>query len=189
MAHSGGPRLLVLSFCGLFHPILVLLTVMLAAGAKGQVNPALSVAVCLLSAAVPGAYYKLLPRFRNEQGSPTRRLIAITVWNAALMACLVVLRMPANFIASLGGLTAGTALLAVGRRHINASAHVAVLTLGICWWIVSFGTSYAWLLVLSPLMMLSRIKIGAHSASETIIGFIVGLASFGAFLGISAGGY
>lgn len=190
MVYSVGLRFLVLSFCRLLHPALVLLTVMLAAGTMERLNPVLSATVCVLSTAVPGAYYKLLPRFREAPlESPTRRLITITIWNAALVTCLAVLHMPANFTASLGGLSVGTAALALARRHTNASAHVAVLTFGTYWWISSFGTTYAWLLVLSPLMMLSRIKVGAHSASETVVGFMVGLASFGAFLGMSAGGY
>jgi membrane-associated phospholipid phosphatase len=81
------------------------------------------------------------------------------------------------------GLVAGNGLLALARRWMNASAHVSVTTFAVLWVTDVVGTVFIWLLVLSPMMMLSRTALREHTWREAVAGALLGIVTYCCFVG------
>ena len=171
-------------FSKIFTPAGVLLVVIVLAGAKAGLG-VLGVAVLAVSIIViPGLTYKKFPVVAGKFDLPTNwrtKIVTILTLIGAL-AC-VLLSIPAPVPAPVVGLFAGTAGLALARRWLNASAHVSVLTFSVLWGTVVFGPAFAWLLVLSPMMLVSRTVLREHTWDEALAGALIGIVTFGCFVG------
>ncbi|EMY36063.1 hypothetical protein D477_001004 [Arthrobacter crystallopoietes BAB-32] len=66
---------------------------------------------------------------------------------------------------------------------MNASAHVSVITFAALWGTAVFGPALGWLLVLSPMMMVSRTALKEHTWGEALTGALIGIVTFGCFVG------
>lgn len=172
------------SFSRAFSPAVALTTVVVAAGFKGGLS-LWGVAVLFMGVGVlPAVTYKVSGRIFERYALPDKwraHLLAVLFWVAALV-CMV-LQMSAPITETVVALFAGNVALLVLRRWLDVSGHVSVLTFAVLWVWAVFGAAWAWLLVLSPLMVLSRVKLREHSLGEAIIGALLGVATFGCFLG------
>ncbi|MCC9175439.1 hypothetical protein [Arthrobacter sp. zg-Y179] len=166
-------------------PALVLAVLIIAAGIEAGLGP---VGVLLLLAAVvvvPGAIYKGTKGLFRRRGIPDR-------WRAALVAALMLagavvcylLPVASPVPETVTGLLLGNLGLVFFRRWLNVSAHVSVLTFGVLWVIAAYGAGWAWLLILSPLMIFSRVSLGEHTLREALSGAALGLATFCCFLAV-----
>lgn len=175
---------LAASFSQIFTPAGVLLMVVILAGAQAGLG-VLGVAVLAVGIIViPGVTYKKFPGVSGKFGIPsnwrTRVVTILTVVGA--LACAL-LNLPAPVPATVVGLVAGNAGLALARRWMNASAHVSVLTFAVLWATAVFGPAVAWLLVLSPMMMVSRTFLREHTWGEALAGAFIGAVTFVCFIG------
>ncbi|MCQ2001489.1 hypothetical protein [Arthrobacter zhaoxinii] len=166
-------------------PALVLAVLIIAAGIEAGLGP---VGVALLLAGVvvvPGAVYKGTKGLFRRRGIPDSRrttLVAVLMLAAAVVCFLVPVAAPVP--ATVTGLLLGNVGLVFFRRWLNVSAHVSVLTFGVLWVIATYGAGWAWLLILSPLMVFSRVSLGEHSLREALSGAALGLATFCCFLAV-----
>lgn len=175
---------LAASFSKVFTPAGVLLVVIVLAGVKAGLG-VLGLAVLAVSIIViPGLTYKKFPLMAGKLGLPadwrTKVVTILTVVGAFTCALLDV---PAPVPATVVGLVAGNAGLALARRWMNASAHVSVITFAVLWGTNVFGPAFAWLLVLSPMMLVSRTSLREHTWGEALAGAIIGIVTFGCFVG------
>lgn len=172
------------SFSRAFSPAVALTTVVVAAGYKGGLS-FWGVAVLFLGVGVlPAVTYKVSGRIFERYALPDKwraHLLAVLFWVAALV-CMI-LQMSAPITETVVALFAGNVALLILRRWLDVSGHVSVLTFAVLWVGAVFGATWAWLLILSPLMVLSRVKLREHSLGEAIIGALLGVATFGCFLG------
>lgn len=183
---SSRKSLLAASLSRLLPPAAVLLVILVAAAAKAGLS-LLGIAVLALGTIVlPGVVYKSFPWISRSLDIPLKLKTAIVSSLIVTGTVLVVLlRVPHPVFETLVSLILGNILLAVARMWLNASAHVSVLTFGVLWWVLAFGPVFAWLLVLPPLMVYSRTSLRQHTLTQTLVGATIGVATFGAFLGIS----
>ena len=168
-------------------PALVLAALVIAAGIDAGLGPG---GVLLLLAGVvvlPGAVYKGTKGMFRRRGIPDHRRTSLV---AALMLAAVVvcflLPVPAPVPATAAGLLLGNLGLVFFRRWLNVSAHVSVLTFAVLWATAAYGAGWAWLVLLSPLMILSRVSLGEHTRAEALSGAALGLATFGCYLALSS---
>lgn len=175
---------LAASFSKAFKPAGVLLLVIILAGAIAGLGIAGVTALAVGVVVIPGVTYKKFSLVAQRLGLPansrTTVVSALTVAGAVICA---VLDLPAPVPATVLALVTGNAGLALTRRWMNASAHVSVLTFAVLWMIQIFGPAFAWLLVLSPMMLFSRTVLREHTWGEALIGAIIGLITFGFFAG------
>ena len=171
----------------LLPPALVLAAVVLAAGIDAALGPA-GLALLLTGVVIlPGAIYKGTKKLLRRRGIPDHRRTALV--SALMLAAVVVcflLPVPAPVPATVAGLLLGNLGLDFFRRWLNVSAHVSVLTFAVLWTTAVHGTAWAWLLLLSPLMILSRVSLRQHSLKEALSGAALGGAAFGCFLALSS---
>ncbi len=178
------PSPLAANFSKIFTPAAVLLAVILLAGAKSDMGIVATLILALGVVAVPGFVYKKFPTLAKMLGLPTAwRTALVTALTLSSALICVLVDVPAPVPATVVGLVAGNAGLALVRRRMNASAHVSVLTFAALWATQVFGPSFAWLLVLSPMMLFSRTALREHSWGEALIGAVIGLVTFGCFAG------
>ncbi|KAD3515028.1 hypothetical protein GD627_12010 [Arthrobacter yangruifuii] len=171
----------------LLPPALVLAVLVTLAGIEAGLGP-VGVAVLLAGVVgVPGVIYKGTKAAFRRRGIPDSRRTALV---AALMLAAVVvcflLPVPAPVPETVTGLLIGNVALVFFRRWLDVSAHVSVLTFAVLWTTATYGAGWAWLWMLSPLMILSRVSLGEHTRHEALSGAALGLATFGCFLAILA---
>ncbi|MBO1269507.1 hypothetical protein [Arthrobacter cavernae] len=175
---------LAASFSKIFTPAGVLLVVVVLAGVRAGLGILGVTALALGVIVVPGLAYKKFSLLAGPFGMPatwrTRVVTILTVVGA--LACAL-LNVPAPVPATVVALVAGNAGLALARRWMNASAHVSVLTFAVLWGTAVFGPAAAWLLVLSPMMLISRTALREHTWGEAVVGAFIGMVSFGCFVG------
>lgn len=177
---------LAASFSRILPPPVVLLVLMLAAALKAGLGMLEIVAVCIGTVVLPGALYKGFPWLSRRFGMPLGlRTAAVSVLIVSAAATVAFLQIPHPVFATLASFIAGNLMLGVSRVWMNASAHVSVLTFSVLWWVAVFGPRFIWLLVLSPLMLLSRTALGEHTWAQALVGAAIGVATFGCFLGLS----
>ena len=176
--------ILAANFSKAFSPASVLLLVIILAGAKAGLG---IVGVSVLAVGIvviPGLTYKKFPLLAGKLGlaADLRTMTVTSLTIAGVVACFL-FNVPAPVPATVVGLAAGNAGLALARRWMNASAHVSVLTFSVLWVIQVFGSAFAWLLVLSPMMLFSRTALREHTWGEALVGVLIGLVTFGCFVG------
>lgn len=179
----GLPRLASRYVSKFLPPALVLAVVVVLSGIKAGLD-LLSVTVLLLGiAVVPGLIYKRTKTLFRDRGIADH-------WRTSLVAALMfvgtvvcyLIAVPAPVPATVGALFVGNAGLIFFRRWLNVSAHVSVISFGILWIIANFGSGWSALLLLSPIMLISRVSLGEHTWREALSGASLGLATFCCFL-------
>jgi hypothetical protein len=175
---------LAASFSKIFTPAGVLLVVIVLAGIKAGLG-VLGVAVLAVSIIViPGFTYKKFPLIAGKLGLPANwRTKVVTILTVVGAVACALLNVPAPVPATVIGLVAGNAGLALARRWMNASAHVSVITFAVLWGTAVFGPAFVWLLVLSPMMLVSRTALREHTWGEALVGALIGIVTFGCFVG------
>ena len=182
--HRSGPRLSpAASLSRVLPPALVLAILVLLAGISSGLGP-LGVGGLLLGiVAVPGLLYKCVKRPFQRRGLPDRlriQLLAVLTFAGAVVCFILPVGAPVPL--TVAALFVGNAGLVFFRRWLNVSAHVSVVTFGALWVMAIFGGAWAWLLILSPLMMFSRVSLREHTWPEALAGASLGLATFCCFL-------
>ncbi len=132
---------------------------------------------------VPGLLYKLAKKPFQRRGLPDRlrvQLLAVATFAGAVVCFLLPLGSPVPL--TVAALFVGNIGLVFFRRWLNVSAHVSVITFGALWVVAIFGGAWAWLLILSPLMMFSRVSLREHTWPEALSGALLGTATFCCFL-------
>ncbi|MGX5718024.1 hypothetical protein [Arthrobacter sp. MAHUQ-56] len=165
-------------------PAAVLCVVVTAAGAKAELGLWGVLALLMGVAVIPGLIYKRSSSLFARLGLPSHwrtNLVAVLTFAAAVICFLLNLDQPVP--ATVAALCFGNVGLVFFRRWLNVSAHVSVITFGVLWFSAVFGSSWSWLLVLSPLMLFSRVTAREHSLKEAWAGLALGIATFGCFLG------
>jgi hypothetical protein len=175
--------LLMATYSKLFAPAFVLLAVVLLGGLEARLGVIGSMILAAGIVGLPGVTYKKFPLFAGALGLQlewrTKVVVVQTLIGAA--AC-VLLDVQARVTATVVGLAAGNAALAITRFKLNASAHVSVLTFAVLWGTAVFGLLWAYLLVLIPIMLVSRKTLREHSWGEGLAGLLVGGAAFVCFV-------
>jgi len=134
---------------------------------------------------VPGVVYKGTKGMFRRRGIPdSRRTTVVSLLMLAAVVVCFVLPVPAPVPATVTGLLLGNLGLVFFRRWLNVSAHVSVLTFAVLWITATYGAGLAWLLILPPLMILSRVSLGEHTLREALSGAALGLATFGCYLAV-----
>ncbi|GAA1917330.1 hypothetical protein GCM10009688_23010 [Arthrobacter gandavensis] len=180
---SGTRPALAASLSRVLPPALVLAVLVLLAGLEaglGLVGAGVLLAGII---GVPGLLYKLAKRPFQRRGFPDRlriQLLAVLTFAGAVACFLLPLGSPVPL--TVGALFLGNAGLVFFRRWLNVSAHVSVITFGALWVMAVFGGAWAWLLILSPLMMFSRVSLREHTWPEALFGALLGTATFCCFL-------
>ena len=180
---SGARLGLAASLSRILPPALVLAVLVLLAGLEAGLG--LFSAGMLLAGivGVPGLLYKLAKRPFQRWGLPDRlriQLLAVLTFAGAVACFLLPLGSPVPL--TVAALFVGNAGLVFFRRWLNVSAHVSVITFGALWVVALFGGAWAWLLILSPLMMFSRVSLREHTWPEALSGALLGMATFCCFL-------
>lgn len=173
---------LAASFSKAFTPAGVLLLVVVLAGIHAGLGAIGVVVLALGIIVIPGVAYKKFPALAMKLGLATRirTKVVASLTLAGALACLV-LDVPEPVPATAMALVVGNAGLALARLQLNASAHVSVLTFAVFWTITVFGTQFSWLLVLSPMMLVSRTVLREHTWGEALVGALIGIVTFGFF--------
>lgn len=176
------------AFSRILTPAGVLLVVVLLAGVEAGLGAAGTGVLVVGAVVLPGFSHKRFPLIAKPLGLPhswrNRVVFALTLLAAG--ACLL-LNVPAPVPQTVAGLAVGNAALAVSRRWLNASAHVSVLTFGVLWVTAVFGFPFATLLLLVPVMMLSRTALREHTWLECAAGAAIGILAGGCFAAASGG--
>ena len=175
---------LAASFSKAFAPAVVLLVVIVLAGVNAGLGPLGVVALAVGIIVIPGFTYKKYSLVSARLGLPeTWRTRVVTILTVVGVVACALLNVAAPVPATVVGLAAGNAGLALARRWMNASAHVSVITFAALWGTVVFGPALGWLLVLSPVMMVSRTALKEHTWGEALAGALIGTVTFGCFVG------
>jgi hypothetical protein len=162
-------------------PILVLLVILAGLASGLGIGGAAVLVTCVI--VIPGLLYKWSKIPFRRHGLPDYlrvRLLAIFTFLAAVI-CFI-LPLGALVPLTLTALFVGNATLGFFRRHANLSGHVSVITFAGLWIVSVYGISWAWLLVLSPLMLLSRVSLREHTLREALAGAFLGMATYAFFL-------
>ena len=98
---------------------------------------------------------------------------------------LYILKAPFILFVVILSLISGVILVSTINIKIKVSIHVATISALILGVILGFGASFAFLLIIIPLVGWSRIRIDRHTLSEVIVGWITGslllLGTYGIF--------
>lgn len=182
--HRPGAQLQASSwFSKLLPPALILTAVVLAAGIKAGLGPVGVVLLFVGIVGVPGAIYKGTKSAFRRRGLPDRwrtNLVAVLMLAGTVVCYLIPLDSPVPV--TVGALFLGNAGLVFFRRWLDVSAHVSVITFAVLWAVAIFGEAWVWLLILSPLMMFSRVSLHEHTRREALSGAALGVATFCCFL-------
>lgn len=185
--HRPETRLATVSrwYCTVLAPAVVLAAVVVTAGITAGLGPG---GVLLLLAGivgVPGLVYKGTKQLFRRRGLPDSlrtTLVAVLMLVGALACYLLPVAPPVP--ETVTAFLIGNVGLVFFRRWLDVSAHVSVLTFAVLWVAAIFGGAWAWLLVLSPLMMVSRVSLREHTLREALSGAALGVATFGCFLAL-----
>ena len=174
---------LAASFSRVLRPALVLAVLVVLAGLEAGLGPVGAGILLAGIVGVPGLLYKLAKRPFQRRGLPDRlriQLLAVLTFAGAVACFLLPLGSPVPL--TVAALFLGNVGLVLFRRWLNVSAHVSVITFGALWIMAIFGGAWAWLLILSPLMMFSRVSLREHTWPEAFSGAALGTATFCCFL-------
>lgn len=178
-AASSLPRRFAGIFSRIFAPAVSLGAVIFAAGILGGFSFAGSLVLTVGLAFVPGLVYKLTKKPFARWGLPDRwrtHVLAVLFLTGTVVSLSLDFDRPvpqtviALFFGNIG--------LLVWRRWLDVSGHVSVLTFATFWFTSVYGSDLAWLLVLSPLMLFSRVSLKEHTWLEGWSGAALGLATF-----------
>ena len=179
-----GVRLaLAASLSRILPPALVLAVLVFLAGLDAGLGPAGAGMLLAGIIGVPGLAYKLAKEPFRRRGLPDRlrvQLLAVATFAGAVVCFLLPLGSPVPL--TVAALFVGNIGLVFFRRWLNVSAHVSVITFGALWTVAIFGGAWVWLLILSPLMMFSRVSLREHTWPEALSGALLGAATFCCFL-------
>jgi hypothetical protein len=174
---------LALSYSRIFTPALVLAVVVVLSGIRAGLDWVGVILLLVGIAVVPGLIYKRSKGLFLRLGLPDRwRTCLVTVLLLAGVVVCYLIPVPQPVPSTVSALFAGNVLLLFFRRWLNVSAHVSVLTLAVLWVAANYGNAWAWLLLLSPMMLFSRVSLREHSWQESLSGALLGLAVFCWFL-------
>lgn len=179
----GTRRPLASSYSRLLQPALLLAVLVILAGLKAGMSLMGVAAILAGIVGVPALLYKASKGLFRRWGLPDRariKLLAVLTL-ASTIACFV-LPLPAPVPLTVAAMFLGNASLAIFRRWLNVSAHVSVVTFTALWVTAMFGGVWAWLLISSPLMMVSRVQLREHTWPEALSGAALGVATFCCFL-------
>lgn len=181
-------NLLAAGYSKALTPAGVLLLVAILGGLEAGLGAGGSALLAVGIVGVPGFSYKKFPLLARTFGLPQqwRNNVVIALLLLAAGACAL-FNVPAPVPATVAGLAVGNAALAAARFRLNASAHVSVLTFGVLWVTAVFGSPFAILLILVPMMMLSRTALREHSWRECAAGAVIGILASGCFVAASGG--
>ena len=176
-------------FSRVLPPALVLAVLVVLSGIAAGLGPAAVLVLLAGVVGVPGAIYRGTKGFFRRRGIPDSRRTALVaaLMGAAVVVCYL-LPVSAPVPQTVAGLLIGNVGLVFFRRWLDVSAHVSVLTFAVLWTAATYGPLWLGLLVLSPLMMASRISLREHTLKEALSGAALALATFGCFLALPAGG-
>ncbi|MER2138401.1 MAG: hypothetical protein ABS909_11165, partial [Arthrobacter sp.] len=180
---SGAPLALAASLSRILPPALVLAVLVFLAGLDAGLGLVGAGALLAGIIGVPGLGYKLAKKPFRRRGLPDRlrvQLLAVATFAGAVVCFLLPLGSPVPL--TVAALFVGNIGLVFFRRWLNVSAHVSVITFGGLWTVAVFGGAWAGLLILSPLMMFSRVRLREHTWPEAISGALLGTATFCCFL-------
>lgn len=185
---ASGTRLLLASACSrALPPSLVLAILVLLSGIRAELGASGVAALLAGIVVVPVVLYKGSKGFVRRRGLPDRlRVQLLAVLTLASAAACFLIPVAAPVPLTVAALFVGNAGLVFVRRWLNVSAHVSVITFAALWMVFSFGDAWAWLPVLTPLMIFSRVTLREHTLSEALSGAALGLATFGCFLTATA---
>lgn len=172
------------SFSQALSPAVALTVVVIAAGCKGGLGLWGVIGLFVGVGILPAVTYSLTGRLFERHNLPDRwraHLLAVLFCVAALV-CMI-LQLSAPVTETVVALFIGNVGLLILRRWMDVSGHVSVLTFAVLWVCAVFGVGWTWLLILSPLMVLSRVQLREHSLRDAVIGALLGVATFGCFLG------
>lgn len=167
------------SYSKVFTPALVIAVVVVLAGIKAGLGRPGIVLLLVGIAVVPGLIYKRSKGLFRRRGLPDHwrtNLVVALIFVASVVCYLIPVAAPVP--ATVAALFVGNAGLVFFRRWLNVSAHVSVITFSVMWVFANYGLAWAWLLVLSPLMLFSRVSIREHTWREALWGALLGLATF-----------
>ncbi|MFJ7748908.1 hypothetical protein ACIQXM_03000 [Arthrobacter sp. NPDC097144] len=170
-------------FSKLLPPALILTAVVVAAGIQAGLGPAGVILLVAGIVGIPGAIYKGTKSVFRRRGLPDSwrtNLVAFLMLAGTVVSCLIPLEPPVPH--TVAGLFLGNAGLVFFRRWLDVSAHVSVITFAGLWFTAIFGGAWAWLLILSPLMMFSRVSLREHTPREALTGAALGVGTFCCFL-------
>lgn len=169
-------------------PALVLVAVLFLAGLRAELPPLDLLALVAGLGLVPGLIHKGTKGFFRRRGIADHwRTNLVSVLMLAGTAVCYLLPAGDPVPSTAAALTLGNAGLAFFRRWLNVSAHVSVLTFGVLWVIALYGSAWAWLLLLLPVMLLSRVSLREHTWKETLSGAAWGLGTFCCWLALYRG--
>lgn len=175
--------LLASSFSKLLPPALMLVVLLVLAGLKAEL-PLIGIIILLVGIiGVPGLIYRLSKGLFRRLGIPDHlrvNLLLIFTFTGSVVCFLIPVASPVPW--TVAALFLGNASLVFFRRWLNVSAHVSVITFVMLWVVAIFGHAWTWLLVLSPLMAVSRVSLGEHTGREALAGASLGLATFLCFV-------
>ncbi|WP_459793087.1 hypothetical protein [Arthrobacter sp. AD-310] len=171
------------NYSRIFTPALMLAVLVVLSGIKAGLNWLSVIALLVGIAVVPGLIYK------RSKGL-FRRLGLADHWRNALVTALLfvgtvvcyLIPLPQPVPATVTALLVGNMGLLFFRRWLNVSAHVSVMTLFVTWVAAVVGGFACLGLVLSPLMMVSRVTLGEHTWREALSGAALGLGAFSCYL-------
>ncbi|WP_146070513.1 hypothetical protein [Arthrobacter sp. 08Y14] len=182
--HRRSVRLSLAASCSkILPPALVLTILVLLAGIKAGLGVG---GVFLLVAGIvgiPGAIYKGTKPVFRRRGLPDSwrtNIVAVLMLLGTVICWAIPLKAPIPL--TVGALLLGNVGLVFFRRWLDVSAHVSVMTFAVLWITAMFGGAWAWLLILSPLMMFSRVVLREHTRREALSGAALGVATFCCFL-------
>lgn len=179
----GARRKLASSFSRVLPPALILALLVVLAGLRAGLGPLGAAALLAGIVGVPGLLYKMSKRPFQRWGLPDRlriKLLAVLTFISAATCFLLPLGAPVPV--TVAAIFLGNAGLVFFRRWHNVSAHVSVLTFAVLWVVAIYGAEWAWLLILSPVMIFSRVSLREHTWQEALSGASLGLATFCCFL-------
>lgn len=132
---------------------------------------------------LPGIVHKklgpVLARHGFGKGWRDAWVLLLTLTGAIL--CFV-LEVNEPVPATVAALFFGNASLVLIRYWQNASAHVSVTFFAVLWVIATYGILWTPLLILPPLMAVSRVVLRQHSLREALWGVFLGITALGCFL-------
>ena len=182
--HRRSVRLSVATSCSkILPPALVLTILVLLAGIKAGLGPGGVILLVACIVGIPGVIYKGTKPVFRRRGLPDSwrtNIVAVLMLLGTAVCWAVPLKAPIPL--TVAALLLGNVGLVFFRRWLDVSAHVSVMTFAVLWITALFGGAWAWLLILSPLMMFSRVVLREHTRREALSGAALGVATFCCFL-------
>ncbi|MCC3270128.1 hypothetical protein MUG94_03400 [Arthrobacter gengyunqii] len=177
------PLLLAASCSKILPPALVLTVLVFLAGIKAGLGPAGVILLVAGIVGIPGVIYKGAKPVFRRRGLPDSwrtNIVAVLMLVGTVICWIIPLEAPIPL--TVAALFLGNAGLVFFRRWLDVSAHVSVITFAVLWVTAMSGGAWAWLLVLSPLMMFSRVVLREHTRREALSGAALGVSTFCCYL-------